>query len=137
MHTAGLIDLQVNGYAGVDFNDTALTAAALDHALHAMLRAGVTTCLPTLITAPEAVLAARFAALDRAVAQQPAGAADGARLPPGGAVPEPRAGLCRVPSAGRHGRRPIPRCWSASPPACGRPILLLTLAPEQTGRPWR
>ena len=46
----------------------ALTADALDHALHAMLRAGVTQCLPTLITATEAELLARFAALDRAVA---------------------------------------------------------------------
>ena len=68
MQTAGLIDLQVNGYAGVDFNDSALDAAALDHALEAMLHDGVTTCLPTLITAPEAVLAERLAALDRAVA---------------------------------------------------------------------
>ena len=51
MESAGLFDLQVNGYAGVDFNDVALTADALDHALHAMLAAGVTGCLPTLITA--------------------------------------------------------------------------------------
>ena len=62
MHSAGLIDLQVNGFAGVDFNSTALTADALDHALRAMLRTGVTSCLPTLITAPEDVLAERFAA---------------------------------------------------------------------------
>ena len=68
MHSTGLIDLQVNGYAGVDFNDTALTAAALDHALEAMLRSGVTTCLPTLITAAEADLADRLHALDEAVA---------------------------------------------------------------------
>ena len=67
MRTSGLLDLQVNGYAGVDFNSTALTPDALDHALHAMLRAGVTQCLPTLITAPESELAARLHALDRAV----------------------------------------------------------------------
>jgi len=36
----GLLDLQVNGYAGVDFNSAALTPDALDHALHAMLQAG-------------------------------------------------------------------------------------------------
>ena len=68
MRSAGLIDLQVNGFAGVDFNSVALTAEALDHALRAMLCTGVTTCLPTLITAPEDVLAARFAALDAAIA---------------------------------------------------------------------
>ena len=34
-----------------------------------MLATGVTTCLPTLITAPGDVLARRFAALDSAVAR--------------------------------------------------------------------
>ena len=43
MQTQGLTDLQVNGYAGIDFNDTALTAEALDHALSAMAAANVTT----------------------------------------------------------------------------------------------
>jgi N-acetylglucosamine-6-phosphate deacetylase len=68
MRSDGLLDLQVNGYAGVDFNDAALTADALDHALHAMMQAGVTQCLPTLITATADQLAERFAALDAAVA---------------------------------------------------------------------
>ena len=102
MRTAGLIDLQVNGYAGVDFNDAALDAAALDHALHAMLRAGVTTCLPTLITAPEAVLAERFAALDRAVANSRLGPL----MVPGfhleGPFLNPAPGYRRLPSARRH-----------------------------------
>ena len=68
MRAAGLCDLQVNGFAGVDFNDAALTAEAFDHACAAMLKTGVTTFLPTLITAREGDLEARFAALDRAVA---------------------------------------------------------------------
>src|SRR6201999_3654106 len=68
MQTQGLIDLQVNGYAGVDFNDSGLTADALDHALAAMLRDGVTACLPALITATEVVLAGRVGAVDAAVA---------------------------------------------------------------------
>src|SRR5258707_77052 len=67
MRTMGLLDLQVNGYAGVDFNSAELTPDALDHALHAMLRAGVTRCLPTLITATESELAARLHALDKAI----------------------------------------------------------------------
>ena len=37
MRTRGLVDLQVNGFGGVDFNDTALSADAMDQALHAML----------------------------------------------------------------------------------------------------
>src|SRR5271169_2066347 len=68
MESPGLTDLQVNGYAGVDFNDAALTADALDHALHAMRAANVTTCLPTLITADAATLKHRLVALDAAVA---------------------------------------------------------------------
>jgi N-acetylglucosamine-6-phosphate deacetylase len=64
---SGLFDIQVNGYAGVDFNSHSLTPDELDHALHAMLRAGVTHCLPTLITAAEGDLAARLDALDRAI----------------------------------------------------------------------
>jgi len=58
----------VNGFAGIDFNDSALTADALDHTLHAMLRGVVTTCPPTVITAGLADMAARLAALDQAVA---------------------------------------------------------------------
>ncbi len=67
MESAGLFDLQVNGFAGIDFNDAGLTAAGLDHALAAMLATGVTQCLPTLITASESDLHGRFAALDAAV----------------------------------------------------------------------
>ena len=68
MITGGLFDLQVNGFAGIDFNDAGLTPDALDHALEAMIATGVTLCLPTLITADPATLTARFRALDAAVA---------------------------------------------------------------------
>src|SRR5437867_7306345 len=48
----GLFDLQVNGFAGVDFNRPGVSTAQLDHAADAMRRTGVTRFLPTLITAP-------------------------------------------------------------------------------------
>jgi N-acetylglucosamine-6-phosphate deacetylase len=48
----GFFDLQVNGFAGVDFNDPATTAGQVQQALEALLRTGVTRCFPTLITAP-------------------------------------------------------------------------------------
>lgn len=64
----GLLDLQVNGYAGVDFNDPRITATDPDHALSAMRKSGVTQCLPTLITAWPEQLRERFRALDAAVA---------------------------------------------------------------------
>lgn len=43
-------DLQVNGYAGVDFNGDDLAAASLDHACQAMRADGVDQFLATIIT---------------------------------------------------------------------------------------
>jgi N-acetylglucosamine-6-phosphate deacetylase len=48
----GFFDLQVNGFAGVDFNDPATTPEATAGALDRMRATGVTRCLPTLITSP-------------------------------------------------------------------------------------
>lgn len=128
----GLFDLQVNGYAGVDFNSDALTSEALDHALEAMLRAGVTGCLPTLITASEHALSQRLAALDRAVANSRLGPS----MVPGYHIEGPflrgQAGY-----AGCHPKvamcDPDPNLiWRLSRLA-SRPILLVTLAPERQG----
>ncbi|MBQ0819838.1 amidohydrolase family protein [Microvirga sp. HBU67558] len=52
----GLIDLQVNGFAGLDLNDGHLTPERVRALADHMLAVGVTTFLPTLITAPEADL---------------------------------------------------------------------------------
>ena len=90
--TSGLLDLQVNGYAGVDFNDAGVTPDALDHALHAMLRDGVTRCLPTLITATPPVLEQRLAALDRAIRGGRLGPIMVPGYPSGGTVPDPAHG---------------------------------------------
>lgn len=132
MQTAGLIDLQVNGYAGVDFNDAALDAAALDHALAAMLRAGVTACLPTLITAPEPVLAERLAALDRAVANSRLGPV----MVPGfhleGPFLNPAQGFAGCHPAAAM-RPPDPAVLQRLMAGLARPVLLLTLAPERPG----
>jgi N-acetylglucosamine-6-phosphate deacetylase len=46
----GLFDLQVNGFAGVDFGDPALTADEVQRAVEAIGKTGVTRFLPTLIT---------------------------------------------------------------------------------------
>ena len=46
----GFFDLQVNGFAGVDFNARTLTDDSIDEALSRMRDGGVTRCLPTLIT---------------------------------------------------------------------------------------
>ena len=46
----GFFDLQVNGFAGVDFNDPAVSGEAIAEALERQRATGVTRCLPTLIT---------------------------------------------------------------------------------------
>ena len=132
MRTPGLIDLQVNGFAGVDFNRAALTADELEHALAAMLRTGVTTCLPTLITAPEAVLRERFLALDAAVALSPLGRL----MVPGYHLEGPFLN----PAPGYAGCHPAAAMVPGDPALLARlgtglrkPILLLTVAPEQPG----
>jgi N-acetylglucosamine-6-phosphate deacetylase len=132
MQTPGLIDLQVNGYAGVDFNDAALTADAMDHALAAIRAANVTTCLPTLITADEATLTARLTALDNAVAASRLGAAmvPGFHLEGPFLNPAPGYAGCHPPDAMI---LPDPAVLARITKTLRRPILLLTLAPEQQG----
>src|SRR5262245_29488966 len=69
--SAGLIDLQVNGFAGIDLNGRDLAPEAVAR-LTADLRAGgVTTFLPTLITASEAAITAALAAIAAARAADP------------------------------------------------------------------
>jgi len=46
----GLIDLQVNGINGIDFNDPAVTVQDIVKATYYLLSKGVTTFLPTVIT---------------------------------------------------------------------------------------
>ena len=46
----GLIDLQVNGYKGVDFNDASLNDEGIHTIVHALLAQGITSFYPTIIT---------------------------------------------------------------------------------------
>jgi N-acetylglucosamine-6-phosphate deacetylase len=59
----GFIDLQVNGFAGVDF--ASADTAGYEHAGQALLETGVTSYLPTFITAPEESIAAALAEVPR------------------------------------------------------------------------
>ncbi len=49
----GFIDVQVNGYAGVSFTDDGLTVEGIRSAMEGLWKEGVTTFLPTIITASE------------------------------------------------------------------------------------
>jgi N-acetylglucosamine-6-phosphate deacetylase len=132
IRTPGLFDLQVNGFAGIDFNDAAITPRALDHALEAMRATGVTACLPTIITAYPHELAMRLAALDAAVAES--------RLGPLMCPGYHLEGPFLNPAEGYRGCHPHEAMAAADPglverleARLARPILMLTLAPEVQG----
>ncbi|WMS42645.1 N-acetylglucosamine-6-phosphate deacetylase [Acuticoccus sp. MNP-M23] len=128
----GLFDLQVNGYAGVDFNDPSIGPAAMDIALEAMRAAGVTGCLPTIITAHEGELVERFRALDAAVT----GSRLGAEMVPGyhleGPFLNPDDGYRGVHPAAAMGDPDIALVDTLEA-GLSRPILLVTFAPERAG----
>jgi N-acetylglucosamine-6-phosphate deacetylase len=55
----GLVDIQVNGFAGVDFNDPAIASEAFAGSIQRLFQTGVTRFLPTVITAaPERIIRA-------------------------------------------------------------------------------
>ena len=56
LHIPGFVDLQVNGFVGVDFSSEALTEEAFVHAGHTLIGRGTAAFLPTLITGSEARL---------------------------------------------------------------------------------
>ncbi len=62
----GLIDIQVNGYAGIGFTQADLSVDDIREVVKKMMEIGVTTFLPTLITAPEKVLIRNLQIIDEA-----------------------------------------------------------------------
>ena len=126
----GLLDLQVNGYGGLDFSTPAGVAgiAAL------LARHGVTRFLPTVITAAPEVLEGALRAIASALEADPGlcAAVPGIHLEgpylsaedgPRGA--HPRA-FVRDPDLGH---------WDRLQAAAGGRIRVLTLAPERPGAP--
>ena len=132
MESSGLFDLQVNGFAGVDFNDASITAERLDVALEAMRRTGVTGALLTLITGFETDLSERILALDAAVSASRLGP----KMVPGyhieGPFLNPADGFkgCHPEAAMRD---PDAALYDRLGEGLARPILLVTLAPERPG----
>lgn len=67
----GLVDLQVNGFAGIDLNDGAITAENAACLVRALQQVGVTTFLPTLITAAPVELTMRLRAITAVLSADP------------------------------------------------------------------
>ena len=122
----GLFDLQVNGFAGIDFNAPGLTSEGLAEALERQRATGVTRCLPTLITSSFD----RFARNARVIARSPDPAVAGIHM----------EGPYLSPEDGPRGAHPREHVTNATiadfdrrqEAADGR-IVLVTLAPEAPG----
>jgi N-acetylglucosamine-6-phosphate deacetylase len=71
----GLIDIQVNGYAGVDFGDPHASLPAIDHAIEVLLSKGVTRFFPTVITGSEPEIVGALANIAKAKRELPHGGA--------------------------------------------------------------
>ena len=63
----GLIDIQINGYMGVDFADQELSVEAMREATRALWKEGVTSYLPTVTTRDQERLLKSFSLLARAL----------------------------------------------------------------------
>lgn len=71
----GYVDLQVNGYVGVDFNDPRTSPEAIGQAAEAMVADGVACALPTVITGDIAEMVQCIANIRQAVQSFPQAAA--------------------------------------------------------------
>src|SRR5215467_7613210 len=62
----GFIDIQVNGFAGVDYNRPDTPHSEIARSIHAQFATGVTRFYPTVITGPPGDMVAALANLSRA-----------------------------------------------------------------------
>ncbi len=130
--TPGLIDIQVNGFAGVDFNGPGLDVKKMDHALAHLAASGVSCVLPTLITAFESELVDQLRALDQAVSKSTLG--------PFMVAGYHIEGPFLSPNEGSSGAHPAAAMIPASQglveklmAVTSRPLRIMTVAPEQEG----
>jgi N-acetylglucosamine-6-phosphate deacetylase len=122
----GFFDLQVNGFAGVDFNDPGVSGEAIAEALERQRATGVTRCLPTLITSP----LEEFTACARAVTASRHPAVAGIHMEGPYISPEDGA-------RGAHRRAHVVSAsiddFNRRQDVCRGDIRLVTLAPEVPG----
>lgn len=127
-----LFDIQVNGFAGVDFQQLGLTTAEMRRAVDGLAAHETSQIFATLITDTIPALSAKFENLERIRAEDPvvAAAVCGYHLEGPWISPEP--GYC-----GAHDPRcmgaPDARDFERLQAAAGGNIRLVTLAPEHVG----
>ncbi|PHS04321.1 MAG: N-acetylglucosamine-6-phosphate deacetylase [Blastopirellula sp.] len=130
--TEGLVDLQVNGFAGIDFNRHELTAAQLDFSLSEMARTGVTTFLPTVITGSANEMVRTLRSLDAAVSASHLGSLMVAGYHIEGPFLSPKDGYAGAHSSAYMTIANI-ELVDELQQVSSRPIRIMTVAPEVDG----
>lgn len=130
--SAGLIDLQVNGFRGLDLNAGEVTANIMLSLCEELLSVGVTTWLPTLITASETVILQTL----EAISKSRAGHRLIAEMVPGVHVEGPSISEKDGPRGAHplaHVRPPSIGEFERWQQASGDLVTMVTLAPELQG----
>ncbi|AYY14000.1 N-acetylglucosamine-6-phosphate deacetylase [Actinobacteria bacterium YIM 96077] len=128
----GLVDLQVNGYAGIDMNGEDVCADTVHALVRAEWRRGVTTVLPTIVTGPPDRMLAAIRAVAEARAADPLTWHSAAGIHLEGPYLSPEDGP-RGAHERDHIRPPDPGELARWREAAGDARLLVTLAPETPG----
>ena len=133
IRTLGLCDIQLNGFAGIDFNNPDLNPEEFHQSMQALLRNGVTNVLPTLITADKDDLYRNFEALERGRAISPIAQmmVQGYHLE--GPFLNPAQGFAGCHPSQFMGKKPSWEKFASWQAAAGGRIKLLTVAPEMPG----
>ncbi|MFD3406502.1 N-acetylglucosamine-6-phosphate deacetylase [Kribbella sp. NPDC058693] len=128
----GLIDIQLNGYAGLDVNDPARPASELSDLVRILWQQGVTTVYPTIISADDATTTALVtrAATARASDSTVAYGVPGLHLEGPYISSAEGARGAHDPAVVRD---PDPDEFDRWQKAAAGAIAILTLAPERTG----
>jgi len=132
MMNTSLFDIQINGFAGVDFQQLGLTAAQLRRAVDALAAHQTLRFFATLITDAPDALCEKFQHLERLRASDPvvASAIAGYHLEGPWLSPEPGYRGAHDP---KHMSAPNLRTFERLQAAAGGNIRLVTLAPELPG----
>ncbi len=128
----GLIDNQINGYAGVDFSGSNLSADDVIEATKSIWREGVTTFLPTLLTNSHENLIKNFKILKKAIGKDEMLRESVAGFHLEGPYISPEEGY-RGCHPVQHIRKPSIKEFQEYQKASGGRIIQITLAPEIEG----
>ncbi|WP_455381884.1 amidohydrolase family protein, partial [Salinispira pacifica] len=128
----GFIDLQVNGYRGIDYSSPTFDAADTDRLIRAIAESGTTIHLPTIITGPNETIVRNLSLLEQARRESAAVAAaiPGYHVEGPFISPEEGPRGAHSPEQVREADFDEFQRWQA---AAGGRIRIVTVAPEVDG----